>query len=257
VTGASSGIGVEIARALARRRYGLTLVARRKERLEQLAQQLRDRHGVRVEVISCDIANESSRNDLVSRLEQLGLTVEILVNNAGYGTGGPFHTLPLERELAMVRVNSEAVVALCGTFVPAMVNRGRGAVLNTASTISFQPVVNEATYCATKAFTLAFTEALHGELHASGVTVTALCPGPVKTEFMNDPAVKEGAAALPKPMWIDAAVVAEQAISGLQQGQRTVVPGALNQLGAFLGRHTNRGLVLRLERLIAARARHA
>jgi short-subunit dehydrogenase len=252
VTGASSGIGVEIARSLARRGHNVTLLARRKERLEQLAHELRNEHGVRAEVIACDVANAAAREQLLVELAQLRLTVDILVNNAGYGTGGRFHTLALDRELAMVRLNSEAVVALCGTFVPGMVARRRGAVLNVASTIGFQPVVNEATYGATKAFTLSFTEALHGELAGTGVTVTALCPGPVKTEFMNDPGVQEGASTLPGPMWVDASVVGERGVKALERGRRTVVPGVLNRVGTFAGRHVNRGLLLWTAKRLAA-----
>jgi short-subunit dehydrogenase len=254
ITGASSGIGVEIARSLASRGHAVTLVARRKERLEQLADQLRADHGVSVDVIAADVADADARNELLSELERRGLTVEILVNNAGYGTGGRFHTLELEREVGMVRVNSEAIVALCGKFVPEMVKRGRGAVLNTASTIGFQPVVGEATYGATKAFALSFTEALHAELKGTGVTVTALCPGPVKTEFMDDPGVQEGAAALPGPMWVDASVVAERGVKALERGRRTVVPGILNRIGTFAGRHANRRLLLWTARRVQAAA---
>jgi short-subunit dehydrogenase len=252
ITGASSGIGAELARSLARRGHGVTLVARRKDRLEQLAEQLREAHGVRVETIACDVADDESRAALADELTRRGLIVEILVNNAGYGTGGRFDRLELERELGMVRVNSEAVVALCGMFVPGMVKRGRGAVLNTASTIGFQPVVNEATYGATKAFALSFTEALHAELRSTGVTVTALCPGPVKTEFMDDPGVQEGAASLPGPMWIDADVVAERGVRALERGRRVAVPGILNRIGTWAGRHTHRGLLLWTARRVLA-----
>jgi hypothetical protein len=251
VTGASSGIGVEIARSLARRGHNVTLVARRKERLEQLAAELTGSYGVRAEVIACDIARPLARAQLRDELHRLGLTVDVLVNNAGYGTGGRFHTLALEREVGMVRLNSEAVVALCGMFLPGMVARGDGAVLNVASTIGFQPVVNEATYGATKAFSLSFTEALHGELKGTGVSVTALCPGPVRTEFMDDPGVQEGASALPGPMWVDASVVAERGIRGLERGKRVVVPGVLNRIGTWAGRHSNRGLLLWTARRVA------
>jgi short-subunit dehydrogenase len=251
VTGASSGIGVEIARSLARRGHAVTLVARRRERLEELAAELKSQYGVRVDVIAADVADLASRQELVAELERLGLTVEVLVNNAGYGTGGRFVTLDLERELGMVKVNSEAVVALCGAFVPGMVKRGRGAVLNVASTIGFQPLLNEATYCATKAFSLTFTESLHGELKGTGVTVTALCPGPVKTEFMNDPGVSEGASMLPAPMWVEASVVAERGVRGLERGRRVVVPGVLNRISTWLGRHTNRSLLLATHRALA------
>jgi short-subunit dehydrogenase len=254
VTGASSGIGVEIARALARRGHNVTLVARRRDRLEQLAVELREQHGIRAEVIACDVSRAIAPEFLQRELAKLDLTVEILVNNAGYGTGGRFHTLAVDREVAMVRLNSEALIALCGTFVPPMVQRGRGAVLNVASTIGFQPVVNEATYGATKAFALSFTEALHGELKGTGVTVTALCPGPVKTEFMDDPGVQEGASALPAPMWVDAAVVAERGIAALERGKRIVVPGTLNRIGTWAGRHSHRGLLLWTARRVTTNA---
>jgi short-subunit dehydrogenase len=251
VTGASSGIGVELARALARRGHNVILVARRLARLEQLAADLTATYGVRAEPLAADIADPDARADLLARLDALGLDVEVLVNNAGYGTGGAFHTLDLERELGMIRLNNEALVALCGAFVPRMVARGRGAVLNVASTISFQPVMHEATYSATKAFTLTFTEALHGELHGTGVSVTALCPGPVRTEFMNDPGVSSEASKLPKAMWVEPHAVAERGVRALERGRRLAVPGTLNRIGAFWGRHVNRALLLRVNRAVA------
>jgi hypothetical protein len=252
VTGASSGIGSEIARALARRGHGVTLVARRKERLEALAAVLREEHGVRVETLACDVSDPVAREWLVADVSELALTVDLLVNCAGFGTGGRFHTLDAGREVEMVRLNCEAIVALCGAFVPAMAERGRGAVLNVASTIGFQPVPGEATYGATKAFALSFSEALRSDLVGTGVTVTALCPGPVRTEFMDGPGIEAGASRLPGPMWVDAAAVAEQGVRGLDRGRRTVIPGVMNRAGAFAGRHTHRGLLMAVGRKIAA-----
>ena len=150
VTGASSGIGVEIARALAKRGQNLVLLARRVDRLESLASELSDEFGVRVEVLGCDVSDPAARAEVPDRIAQLGLTVELLVNNAGYGTAGKFVELDPEREVRMVRVNVEAVTALCSMFVPPMVDRGRGAVLNVASTIAFQPMPGQAGYAATK-----------------------------------------------------------------------------------------------------------
>src|SRR5215208_6163763 len=140
VTGASSGIGADVARSLARRGHGTVLVARRTERLQDLAEELRSRHGVRAETLACDLGDSTARAELVTQIEELGLTVEVLVNNAGFGSGGLFQQLDHERELEMVRLNVEAVVALCGQYVPAMVDRDRGAVLNVASTAAFQPL---------------------------------------------------------------------------------------------------------------------
>ncbi|MCH9767355.1 MAG: SDR family oxidoreductase [Actinomycetia bacterium] len=244
ITGASSGIGVEIARALAKRGQNLVLLARRVDRLESLASELTDEFGVRVEVLGCDVSDPSARAEVPDRVAEFGLTVELLVNNAGYGTAGKFVELDPEREVGMVRVNVEAVTALCGTFVPPMVDRGRGAVLNVASTIAFQPIPGQAGYAATKAYVLSFTQALHTELHGTGVTATALCPGPVKTEFMDEPGMEESASALPKPMWLDPAEVAEAGVRGVESGDGIVVPGVANVVTRLIGRHTPRWLLL-------------
>src|SRR5438874_1508893 len=144
VTGASSGIGADLARALARRGFGTTLVARRTDRLQELAEELRREHGVRAETIACDLADAKELSVLVRKVEELGQTVEVLVNNAGFGSGGSFFELDQGRELEMVRVNVEAVVALCGRYVPDMVRRGRGAGLSVAPTASFQPLPRQA-----------------------------------------------------------------------------------------------------------------
>src|SRR6478672_8264971 len=181
VTGASSGIGTEIARELSRRGYGVTLVARREERLRELAAELGD--GAAYEV--CDVTDADARKALAECLAVRGLEVSVLVNNAGFSTSGPFVQSDRGRELDMVRTNIEAVVDFCSLLVPGMAERGRGAVLNVASTASFQPIPMQSGYAATKAFVLSFTESLHAELAGSGVNVTALCPGPVKTEFVD------------------------------------------------------------------------
>src|SRR5947207_9528019 len=181
VTGASSGIGAEIARELARRGLGVTLVARREYRLRELAAEL----GESTQVIACDVTDDAARKTVAAELDERGLSVDVLVNNAGFSTSGPFWKGDPDREVAMVRTNIEAVVAFCGLFVPGMVERGRGALLNVASTASFQPLPMQAGYAASKAFVLNFTEALHEEMRGTGVTVTALCPGPVKTEFVE------------------------------------------------------------------------
>jgi short-subunit dehydrogenase len=246
VTGASSGIGADVARSLARRGLGSTLVARRAERLEDLAKELRDEHGVRVEVVGADLADARSRAGLLARLTELKLSVEVLVNNAGFGSGGLFHELDEKREVEMVRLNVEAVTALCGRFVPDMVRRGRGGVLNVASTAAFQPLPRQATYGATKAFVLSFTDALHAELAGTGVTATALCPGPVRTEFADTAGIGEEAEGLPDIFWADSPDVAEQGVRGLEKNRRVVVPGMLNRAGAHGGQHVPRSLLLRL-----------
>jgi short-subunit dehydrogenase len=246
ITGASSGIGADIARSLARRGHGTVLVARRTERLEQLADELRTEHGVRAETLGCDLADATARDRLAGQIEELGLTVEVLVNNAGFGSGGLFQRLDQERELEMVRLNIETVVALCGRYVPQMVERDRGAVLNVASTAAFQPLPRQATYSASKAFVLAFTDALHADLMGTGVTATSLCPGPVKTEFADTAGIAEEASGLPELFWTDSGDVAEEAVKALERGKRVVVPGKFNQATAFGGQHAPRGLLLRV-----------
>jgi uncharacterized protein len=244
ITGASSGIGTELAKALARRGHGVTLVARRQERLHELAGELKDEYGVRVETIASDVGDPTARDSLAREIEERGLSVTVLCNNAGFGSGKPFVTLEREKEVEIVRVNCEAIVDLCGRYAPAMADRAEGAILNVASTAAFQPLPNQATYAASKALVLSFSEALHQELKASGVTVTALCPGPVKTEFAEVAGI--GAAdSTPSFLWASAENVAESAISALGKGERVVIPGAINEVGAVVGRFTPRALFLR------------
>jgi uncharacterized protein len=229
VTGASAGIGAEIAKLLAARGYTLVLVARRKERLLALARQLNEQHGVRVETISADLSKPTPRGRIPGRIEELGLDVEILVNNAGFATGGPFDKADPERELEQVRVLVEAPVALCSAFLPAMVERGRGAILNVASTAGMQPMPYSAGYSAAKAYMLTFSEALHQELRGRGVTVTALAPGPVETEFWNIAGWETASGKSFERSVPGALISPEQAaragVEGLEHGERVVVPG--------------------------------
>jgi short-subunit dehydrogenase len=248
VTGASSGIGAEIAIELARRGHGVTLTARREERLRELADKLASEHGVRAETISADVADEAARERLEREIDDRGLTVEVLVNNAGFGSGGSFVELEGDKEAAMVRTNVEAVVALTSRFLPAMVDRGRGAVLNVASLIAFQPVPFQATYGATKAAVLSFSDALHEELRGTGVTVTSVCPGPVRTEFGEAGGFGGADDRIPGPFWLDAEKVAQEAVEALAKGDRVTVPGTGNQLAALYGQHMPRFLLLPLVR---------
>jgi uncharacterized protein len=248
ITGASSGIGADIARELARRDHGVTLVARREDRLHELAEELTSDYGVRAETVGCDVTDPDGRERLQTELSDRGLTVETLVNNAGFGSGGAFTSLDGATEAAMVRTNVEAVVALTSAFLPSMVARGRGAILNLGSLIAFQPVPFQATYGATKAFVLSFTEALHEELRGTGVTVTALCPGPVRTEFGEAGGFGGADERIPSWVWLSSDQVARAGVEGLEKGRRVVVPGPLNQIGAVSGQHFPRGPLLRILR---------
>ncbi|MDQ3648198.1 MAG: SDR family oxidoreductase [Actinomycetota bacterium] len=245
VTGASSGIGAEVARALGRRGQGVTLVARRAERLEELASELSAEHGVRAEIIAGDMSTTAGRGEVVAEIGRRRLQIEVLVNNAGFGSGGRFQELDREREVEMVALNVEAVVDLCGRLVPEMAARGRGAVLNVASSAAFQPLPRQATYGATKAFVLSFTDALTSDLAGTGVTATALCPGPVRTEFMESSGLSEEGKSVPSFLWTDADFVAEEGVKGLERGKRVVVPGRLTAAGTLAGQHAPRGLLLK------------
>ena len=229
VTGASGGIGAEIARELAKRGHNVVLVARRKPRLEAVAKELSGEYGIRAETVASDLSKAASRSRIQGRITELGLDVDILVNNAGFATGGPFHESDPARELEQVQVLVEAVVALTSTFLPAMVKRGSGAILNVASTAGMQPLPYAAGYSAAKAYVLTFSEALHHEVGGHGVTVTALAPGPVETEFWNIAGWQAGGQAferaVPSPALISAVDAARAGVEGLDSGKRVVVPG--------------------------------
>jgi len=248
VAGASAGIGACIARELASRGHNLVLVARRRPRLQKLADELGAEHGVRAEVLGCDLTKPAPRARLAGRIDELGLQVDVLVNNAGFATNGPFYKADAERELEQVRVLVEAPVALTSAFVPAMVERRRGAILNVASTAGMQPLPYSAGYSAAKAYMLTFSEALHHELKSKGVTVTALAPGPVETDFWEisgwEVAGYSFEKAVPRPAWITAEQAARAGVKGLEKGARVVVPGWGVKAAAAAGRYVPNAIKL-------------
>ena len=252
VTGASSGIGTELARQLAERGHGLILVARRRDRLDELAERLRLEHGVRVEVEPCDLADEAERGALVERLSGGDRYIAAVCNNAGFGTYGRFQDLSLARELEEVRLNVLALHHLTGAFLSGMVERGAGAILNVASIAGAQPIPGQATYGATKAFVVSFSEALHAELAGTGVSCTALCPGPVRTEFP----VVAGMDHIQAPdfVWATPEEVARAGIEGMIRGRRTVTPGVTNRIVSTAGRFAPRSLLLPVAGRITSRA---
>ena len=254
ITGASSGIGAEIARELAKRGHGVTLVARREERLRALAAELGDGHGVRAEALGADLADASARDALPARIAELGLEVEILVNNAGFGGGGDLADADREYLVRMVRLNCEALLDLQCRYLPGMIERRAGAVINLASTAAFQPLPGTAVYAATKAFVLSLSEAAHTELREAGVSVTAVCPGPVKTEFVEAAGLDDATDNLPGMFWTPVETVARDAVEGAAKGKRVVVPGLMNRAGAFSGQHAPRALALPLVKRIWRRA---
>ena len=245
VTGASAGIGAELARGLAARGYGVTLVARREERLRALADEL----GSGAEVAACDLSDAAARQALVAGLERQVLGV---CNNAGFGSLGRFAELDAERELRLVRVNVEAVVELTRAFLPGMIEAGAGAVLNVASIAAYQPLPGFAAYAASKAFVQSFSEAVHEELAGTGVSVTCLSPGFTHTEF-GAAAGSEGS--LPGFVYGDASDVAEAGIEAMLAGRRSAIPGLANRASMLGGRVAPRSLLLPLVRQVTDRLR--
>ena len=218
ITGASSGIGEEFAKQLAARGFELILVARREDRLRKIAEAL----PAKAQIVTCDLGSEAV--ELAGRVEKLGTHVDLLVNNAGFGLRGRVAELPLDRQAEMVRVNCEAVVVLTRAFLPAMIERGRGGVITVASTAGMQPLPYEATYGASKAFALNFTEALHAELRGTGVKALAVNPGPVPTEWQQVAGYEEAGGEM-MPGAIEADQVAREALRSYDRGRRSMVPG--------------------------------
>ncbi|HET8593243.1 MAG TPA: SDR family oxidoreductase [Solirubrobacterales bacterium] len=219
ITGASSGIGEEFARQLGARGYELILVARREDRLEELASQV----ATTAHVVASDLASEAAR--LPDEVAKLGVDVDLLVNNAGFGTRGRFLDMDGAREAEMVRLNCEAVVTLTHAFVPAMVERGRGGMITVASTAGMQPLPYEATYSASKAFAISFTEAVREELRGTGVKLLVVNPGPVKTEWQATAGYDENTRVMPGMITAERCV--EDALRAFERGRRSVVPGRL------------------------------
>jgi hypothetical protein len=251
ITGASSGIGADLARRLAERGYNVTLTARRRERLEELADELREAHDIHVDVETCDLGNAAARRRLADKLRSGEREVVGLCNNAGFGNLGNFIDQDLESETDVVRLNVEAVHELTGAFLPRMVEQGAGAVLNVASTAAFQPLPGFATYAASKAFVHSFSEAVHSELSGSGVSVTSLCPGFTRTEFDQAAGAEDAASKLPGFTWMESDDVARQAVEGMLAGKRTVVPGVLNKAVSTSGRYVPRTVLLPLVKTVS------
>lgn len=227
ITGASSGIGEALARRLARDRKHLGLVARRVDRLEALAAEIRSAHRVDVDVLPADLTRADAVAGLVRELDARGLDVDWLVNNAGFGTVGLFHALPVARELEQIALNVDALVELTGRLLPAMVQRRQGVVMNVASVGAYLPSPNMATYTATKAFVLSFSEAIAEELRESGVRVLCVCPGVTRTEFQATAHVDTGH--VPGFLQQTAEQVADEAVEAVGRGA-VVVNGVLNRL---------------------------
>ena len=240
VTGASSGIGERFAVRLAERGHELTVVARRADRLEQLARRLRREHGGTVHVLTADLETPEGRAEVASTLRSR--SPWILVNNSGFGAHGAFAEHTVERETGMVAVNVVALHELMLATLPGNVAAGGGGVLNLASTAAYQPIPYLATYAATKAFVLHLTEAVAEEVRGTGTRVCALCPGSTRTEFGEVAGAQEAMRRLPT-MNVDAVV--DAGLRSFDRGEVICVPGALNQIGAIAATITPRVAVRR------------
>ncbi|MBA2681335.1 MAG: SDR family oxidoreductase [Ktedonobacteraceae bacterium] len=247
ITGASSGIGAAFARLLAAQGTNLILVARSEDKLRDLATTLSAQHNIRTDVLSADLSRPEAAQKLFEGTQQLGLPIDILINNAGFGTHGPFDSLDAEHEHQEIMLNVAAVVDLTHYFLPAMLARRNGSIINVASTAAFQPTPYMAVYGASKAFILSFSEALWGEYRGKGIRVLALCPGATSTDFFNVVGTEDaalGSKETPEK-------VVQVALRALEQGRPSVISGRRNALMANSVRFAPRGMVARMgERLM-------
>lgn len=252
ITGASAGIGKEFARIYARRKHNLILVARREDALRQLSEQLRTEYGVTAHVIPVDLADPDGASAVKQAVDTAGIEVSLLVNNAGFGINGAFARVDEQSHLDIIQVNITSLVRLTRMFLPGMLNRGAGGIMNVASTAAFVPGPMMAVYYATKAFVLSFTEALANEVAGSGVKVSCLCPGATLTEFQIRSGMdktnlfKSGSV-------MSAQTVAEMGVNGLERNQTVVICGATNQFAVttsrFVPRKVTTAIVRRLQDL--------
>jgi uncharacterized protein len=239
VTGASAGLGVEFARQLSERGYRLVLAARRKERLEAVAKELGDARAVTI-----DLSKAGAAAKLMADLEAHGETVNLLVNNAGFGLIGRFAELDARRERQMIDLNIGTLADLCRAVAPGMIEQKSGGIINVASTAAFQPGPQMAVYFATKAFVLSLTEALHEELKPHGINVTCLCPGPTRTEFGDIAGF--GGNGLFDRVAMESPEVVKAGLRGLDRNKAVVVPGLVNKLTANSGRFAPRSVVRKI-----------
>jgi short-subunit dehydrogenase len=241
VTGASSGIGSEFCRRLARGGFALAMVARDAKPMEALAAALDKEYGTPSLILAIDLAKPGAAAEVMRALSERELAVEILINNAGFGKGGAFHRQQQDDIAGMVMVNDVAATELARAVLPGMVARGHGRILNVASTAAFLPGPMMAVYFASKAYLLSLSEALSEEMRGSGVTVTALCPGPTASDFFRR-------AGIDTPQGMPVARVEDVVREGydaMMRGERLVIPGTVNRLGAFMTRFAPKGIMLR------------
>lgn len=251
ITGASGGIGAELAKLHAEKGGDLIIVARSRNKLEKLAAELSSAHGVSVRPVERDLSPQGEAEALAEELLADGVVPDILMNNAGFGGQGKFHERDWQRDRDMINLNAVALAGMTRAFLPAMVERGSGRVLNVGSIAGFMPIGNMATYAATKAFVLSFSEALASELAGTGVTVTVLCPGPVDTGFFD--AAGLARQELIRAVSADAESVAAYGYRAMERGEAVAVPGIANQLSLFQLRFVPRAVTRTISRIAMSR----
>jgi short-subunit dehydrogenase len=252
VTGASSGLGIEFARYLAARGANLVLVARRGDRMKELAQELKASFDVDTTVITRDLSKPRAGSTLIVDIERRGIKLDIVINNAGFGTYGPLSTENPDRIADEVALNVSAVVEISRATLPGMLKRDRGVLINVASTAAFQPLSNFATYAATKAFVLSFTEAIWGETESTNVRVLALCPGATATEFFDIAGSDAATGKMASPT-----LVIDKAFEALERRRPSIITGAGNSFAPFAARFASRKAIIRLARSVMAKNRPA
>ena len=246
VTGASSGIGYELAKVLAKDGKNLVIVARSQDKLEELKTEIENKYETSVRVLPKDLSNPNAPQEIFSELEKDGVNMDVLVNNAGYGVYGMFSETDLREELAMIQVNATSLIHLTKLFLKQMLENKSGWILNVASLCSFLSSPLESVYCASKSLVLHFSEALANELQGTGVTVTCLCPGLAKTEFHKRAHMENTKVAKRKMM--DAAAVAEAGYKALKKGKVVVIPGLIFKTAPLFARFAPRNLVTKVVR---------
>jgi short-subunit dehydrogenase len=252
ISGASGGIGYELAKVMAQHGHDLVVVARSEDKLRKMAQAFEQQYTIQVQVIARDLTEPSAPDAIFAELQSANKTVDMLVNNAGFASYGLFHELDRSKELNMMQLNMVALVHLTHLFLTGMVARGNGRILNVASTAAFQPGPLMAVYYASKAFVLSFSEAIANELEGTGVSVTALCPGPTESGFQARAAMEESK--LVQNGLMDAETVAKMGYEAMMKGKTVEVPGFTNKVGALMPRFVPRKMITKVVRNIQERS---
>jgi len=254
ITGASGGIGKDFAYKFAANGYDVVLVARSEDKLNAIAEEIERKHNVQTQVIPMDLIDGDAPQALYDQLTGQGISVDVLVNNAGFASYGYFHELDMTREMNMIQLNIATLTALTRLFLPGMVERKHGKVLNVASTAAFQPGPLMAVYYATKAYVLHFSEAIANELKDTGVNITALCPGPTESGFQERAAMEESK--LVQNDLMSSQAVVDEGYDALMQGKTVVIPGFQNKMQTMAPRFLPRGMVTNIVRNVQDRVGH-